>query len=240
MRSTVLLRSTRPRRARLLAGVAAAPAALVLLAGCGTYETMGGEGSGEPGTSTGGDEAGEEGVVSEGEEVTPSATTEVALRDAEGAGVGTVYLTETDTAQGAGVEVRVEATDLTPGFHGFHVHTTGLCEPDSADPADPSTTGAFLSAGGHLAAEDQDHGDHTGDLPSLLAGEDGAAEMTVVTTSFTLDDLADADGSAFMVHDGPDNFANIPERYAPDGPDETTLKTGDSGDRIACGVVEAS
>jgi superoxide dismutase, Cu-Zn family len=47
----------------------------------------------------------------------------------------------------------------------------------------------------------------------------------------------DDEGTAVMVHAGPDNFANIPERYAPNGPDADTLKTGDSGDRIACGVV---
>jgi Cu-Zn family superoxide dismutase len=42
-----------------------------------------------------------------------------------------------------------------------------------------------------------------------------------------------------MVHAGPDNFANIPERYAPAGPDEMTRSTGDSGGRIACGVVKS-
>jgi superoxide dismutase, Cu-Zn family len=40
------------------------------------------------------------------------------------------------------------------------------------------------------------------------------------------------------VHSGRDNFANIPERYAPGGPDEMTRNTGDAGARIACGPVE--
>jgi Cu-Zn family superoxide dismutase len=42
-----------------------------------------------------------------------------------------------------------------------------------------------------------------------------------------------------MVHAGADNFANIPERYAPGGPDEDTLETGDSGGRVACGEIDA-
>ena len=50
--------------------------------------------------------------------------------------------------------------------------------------------------------------------------------------------LLDVDGSAIIVHSDADNFAHIPERYAEDGPDEDTLKTGDAGDRTACGVVE--
>ena len=50
-------------------------------------------------------------------------------------------------------------------------------------------------------------------------------------------DLRDADGSAVMVHAGPDNFANIPARYAAAGPDQMTLDTGDSGARVVCGTI---
>jgi hypothetical protein len=53
----------------------------------------------------------------------------------------------------------------------------------------------------------------------------------------TVEGLLDEDGSAIMVHADRDNFAHIPERYVPDGPDQTTLDTGDAGDRIACGAV---
>jgi hypothetical protein len=51
-------------------------------------------------------------------------------------------------------------------------------------------------------------------------------------------DLFDADGSAIMVHSAPDNFANIPERYGT--PDQETLDGGDSGERVACGVIMQS
>jgi Cu-Zn family superoxide dismutase len=134
----------------------------------------------------------------------------------------------------------VDVDGLPPGFHGFHVHAIGVCEPDSANPTDPSMTGDFLSAGGHLGAGESDHGEHPGDLPTLYVGASGTGSLTVVLDALTFADLTDDDGSAVMVHEARDNYANIPERYAADGPDEMTLNTGDAGGRIACGPVEGS
>jgi Cu-Zn family superoxide dismutase len=156
------------------------------------------------------------------------------LVDAEGAEVGTVTLSEAES----GTRVSVEAAGLPPGFHGFHIHAVGVCEPDSVSPSDPSMTGDFLSAGGHLGAGEAEHGRHAGDLPSLYISQSGAGNLTAVTDAFTVADLTDDDGSAVMVHAGPDNFANIPERYAPAGADPMTRATGDAGGRIACGPVE--
>lgn len=170
----------------------------------------------------------------------PSATESpevtVTLQDPDGQEVGTVSMTSVD----AGTEVSVAASGLEPGFHGLHVHEVGLCEPGSASPSDPSTTGDFLSAGGHVGVGDSDHGTHPGDLPSLHVTEAGEASLTTVTDAFTPTELVDGDGdgSAVMVHSGADDFANVPERYAPGGPDQDTLDTGDSGSRVACGVVE--
>ncbi|MFC8190649.1 superoxide dismutase family protein [Cellulomonas sp. NPDC057328] len=127
---------------------------------------------------------------------------------------------------------------MDPGFYALHVHTTGLCDPESSPPDDPSRTGAFLSAGGHLGSDEDQHPEHAGDLPSLYVQADGTGQLETVTDRLTDTDLFDDDGSAVMVHAGHDNFANIPERYAPEGPDEETLGTGDAGDRLACGVVE--
>ena len=156
------------------------------------------------------------------------------LLDPGGAEVGTVTLAE----EGSGTRVTVRADGLPPGFHAFHVHAVGLCEPDSPSPKDPSMTGDFLSAGGHLGAGESDHGEHAGDLPSLYVGESGTGELSAVTDGLTVADLTDDDGSAVMVHAGRDNFANVPERYAPGGPDQMTRDTGDAGGRIACGTVE--
>lgn len=113
---------------------------------------------------------------------------------------------------------------VTPGFHGFHVHAVGKCEGP-----------AFTTAGGHFAAPGQTHGAHAGDLPPLLVNGDGTASAAFETDRFTLAQLRDADGSALIIHAGPDNFANIPPRYGT--PDQETLNTGDSGARAACGVI---
>ena len=156
------------------------------------------------------------------------------LVDPAGEEVGSVSFSEAE----GGTEVSVQVTGLPPGFHGLHVHAVGVCEPDSANPTDPSMTGDFLSAGGHLGAGESDHGAHRGDLPSLYVTGSGTGSLTAVTDALTLADLTDEDGSAVMVHEGPDNYANVPERYAPGGPDQMTRNTGDAGGRIACGPVE--
>ena len=122
------------------------------------------------------------------------------------------------------VTVAGRVRGLTPGFHGFHIHAVGQCQgPD------------FTTAGGHLITADPRHGAHTGDLPSLLVNADGTASAAFETDRFSIAQLRDANGSAVMVHAGPDNFANIPPRYG--APDQVTLDTGDSGGRVACGVV---
>jgi superoxide dismutase, Cu-Zn family len=144
------------------------------------------------------------------------------LMDAAGRKVGVVWMRE--DRRGDVVHITAGVRDLPPGFHGFHIHTTGRCDPPT-----------FVSAGGHFNPGGATHGAHAGDLPSLLVNQDGTATLATATDRFTIADLRDADGSAVMVHSGPDNFANIPARYG--GPDQETLNTGDSGSRMACGVV---
>lgn len=157
------------------------------------------------------------------------------LQDPAGASRGEAVLTFAE--DGGGTTIEISVSGLEPGPHGFHVHKTGRCEADSPDPTDPTKTGDFLSAGGHLAAEGQTHGAHDGDLPSLIAGDDGTARLTTTSTRLLAEDVLDGDGSALMVHALPDNFGNVPERYAPTGPDETTAKTGDAGARVACAAL---
>ena len=152
-------------------------------------------------------------------------TLTVALENVNGATVGRVVLSQR-TARSP-VDVRASVRRLRPAFHGFHVHAVGRCEPPT-----------FASAGGHLKAADEVHGAHAGDLSSLLVKRNGTATLRLTTDRFALADLRDADGSAVVVHAERDNFANIPPRYAANGADATTLDTGDSGARLACGEIQ--
>jgi Cu-Zn family superoxide dismutase len=171
-------------------------------------------------------------VLGIGSEASPAAGARRAasarLTDAAGNHVGTVKFTP---GPGGGTAVRLSAEGLTTGFHGFHVHAVGQCVPP------------FTSAAGHLNPTAAPHGDHAGDMPPLLVAQDGTAKAWFTTDRFTVPDLMDSDGSAVIVHAGPDNLANIPTRYHSHtydvfGPDQDTLATGDAGGRVACGVVQ--
>ena len=79
-------------------------------------------------------------------------------------------------------------------------------------------------------------------MPVLFANGAGTVDTTFRTDNFTVTEIVDAagDGSAVIVHASPDNFANIPSRYAAEGvsgPDTATASTGDSGARQRCGLV---
>jgi len=144
------------------------------------------------------------------------------LRNTSGTVVGVVHLsTEADGK----ILVRVSTSGLAPGFHGFHIHTAGICD----------AAGGFVSAGGHFNPGDATHPSHAGDQPVLLVNADGTAWVRFATDRYELADLFDADGSAFIVHASPDNYANV-TRYGT--PDSTTLATGDAGSRVACGVIK--
>lgn len=125
-------------------------------------------------------------------------------------------------ADGAGVRLDIAATGLPAGTHAIHLHTTGRCEgPD------------FASAGGHLNPSGRRHGSrapggaHLGDLPNLVASTPGggAALSTGIdgNRDRVLADIFDADGTAVVIHAGLDDYLTDP--------------AGNSGARIACGVL---
>ena len=132
--------------------------------------------------------------------------------------VGTATLTD----DGGQVRLTVEAKGLTPGPHGIHVHAVGKCEAPG-----------FNSAGGHHNPLGKKHGltspdgAHAGDLPNLEADASGQARYEARTDRLTLSDgptsVFDADGSAVVIHASAD--------------DQQTDPTGNSGGRVACGVI---
>ena len=156
----------------------------------------------------------------------PSGAATATLQTVDGRVVGMVTFTQL----GGHVLVDVTVNGLPPGFHGFHVHAVGVC--------DPATN--FTSAAGHLNPGGRAHADHAGDQPSLYVLADGSGALNFWTDRYAVSDLFDADGSALIVHALPDNFANIPARYAPNGPDQMTLDTGDAGGRLACGEISVT
>ncbi|CAJ1580330.1 superoxide dismutase[Cu-Zn] [[Mycobacterium] wendilense] len=179
----------------------------------------------------------------------PTTTTETApqgdqltaqLRTADGTPVAEATFDFADGFATVTVET-VTAGILTPGFHGMHLHAVGQCEPDSVSPTG-GPPGNFNSAGGHFHLPDSGH-PASGDLVPLQVRADGSARVQTTTDAFTAQDLLDADGTALIIHEGPDNFAHIPPRYTIDGtpgPDQETLDTGDAGARFACGVIEGN
>lgn len=176
------------------------------------------------------------------------------LNNTEGVRIGTVdFWADSQcvtrvVAKIGSFNLRGEESGLSEGFHGFHIHSQGNCDRTATDAEGNSSP--FFTAGGHWNPDDRNHGNHRGDLPPLLATTAGLARANVLTDRFTTNRLLDEDGSAVIVHQGPDNLAHVPatdadenERYhshASDtmGPDADTLATGDGGSRFACGVVK--
>lgn len=140
------------------------------------------------------------------------------LKNAAGATVGTANLTQV----GGVVRIVLEAKGLTPGLHGVHVHAVGKCDPPD-----------FNSAGPHFNPANKQHGalnpqgSHAGDLPNLNVGADGTGRLETATEQIVLgtgtSSVWDTDGSALIIHAAPDDFKTDP--------------TGNSGARIACGVL---
>lgn len=165
------------------------------------------------------------------------------LRNADNAVIGEVVFKGSGRhAERVEVEIWLPAQGTTgttaPGlgaFHGLHVHAVGTC------------TAPFTSAGGHWNLDTtKRHGNHTGDLPSVLVGPDGRASAEFETHRFDVSGLFDSDGSAVVLHAGVDNFGNVPittGKY--EDPNDWydaatgTGNTGDAGSRYGCGEVEA-
>lgn len=143
------------------------------------------------------------------------------LVDEKGSGAPVGQVTISESAYG--LVFTPKLAGLTPGVHGFHVHTNPDCAPGEKD----GKRGPALAAGGHYDPKKTDrHGTpwgdgHLGDLPPLFVDADGNANQPVLAPRLK---MADMKGRALMVHAGGDNHADHP---AP---------LGGGGGRVACGV----
>ncbi|MEX1195715.1 MAG: superoxide dismutase family protein [Dehalococcoidia bacterium] len=147
-----------------------------------------------------------------------SATAE--LKNASGQVVGSAQFSQ----DASGVVLVKASFSGVEGAHGMHIHTVGKC--DAPD---------FTSAGGHFNPTGKKHGllnadgPHAGDLPEITVSSAGAGSLETTTNRISLTtgatSIFDADGSALVIHAGHD--------------DQVTDPTGNSGARLACGLIVA-
>jgi superoxide dismutase, Cu-Zn family len=147
----------------------------------------------------------------------------VAMMGSDGRTIGQATLVG---ITGGGVRVDLTLSGLTPGEHGIHFHETGSCQAPG-----------FESAGGHLNPRGRQHGlenpqgPHAGDMLNLTADPDGN-----VATSFTAQNVSlDEGDEAFLLRSGGTALVIHADRD-----DQRTDPSGNSGDRIACGVIARS
>ena len=148
------------------------------------------------------------------EDVGLTATAEMSSPD--GSRMGSVAFRQTPH----GVLVFADVSNLAPGWHGFHIHTTGACTPD------------FGAAGDHFNPTNVEHGHdnvggvHAGDLPNIHSGNDTSAKAHYFTDAVTLasgadHSLFDEDGSAVIIHEKPDSYQ----------------QDAGAGGRASCGII---
>ena len=137
-----------------------------------------------------------------------------AIVNSAGQTIGSARMWETP----GGVTFRIAASGLPHGLHGIHVHAVGRCDPAK-----------FTTAGPHWSPVTRQHGfnnpqgPHAGDLPNVSVASNGVLSEAVTLPGASFAGLMDGDGSALVIHAGQDDYRTDP--------------SGNSGDRIACGVI---
>jgi Cu-Zn family superoxide dismutase len=143
----------------------------------------------------------------------------VEMRDGHGKTVGTLTIAPHSNG---GVRFTGRLTDVPPGVHGIHIHEFGKC--DAPD---------FKSAGAHFSPSGKQHGKfnpqgwHEGDIGNVRIDPNGSAEVSMINEGVTLaagpNSLLKPGGTSLVLHADPDDLKTDP--------------SGNSGDRIACGII---
>ena len=146
-------------------------------------------------------------------------TASASLEARSGSGVSGVV---SFSARGDKVYVDARVSGLTPGEHGFHVHEVGDCSAADA-----------MSAKGHFNPAGKPHGHHdggerhAGDMPNLRADAAGNASYAGELNQLSLgNDANGIIGRSVVIHADPDDYKSQP--------------AGNSGKRVACGVIRAA
>jgi len=121
------------------------------------------------------------------------------------------------TPSASGVVVLVTVQDASPGEHGVHIHEKGDC-------SDPAAT----SAGGHFNPNSGAHHGgpntpvrHGGDLGNMKVNSLGGGLLVVAVSDLSMENVV---GRSVIVHEKVDDLQTDP--------------AGNSGARIACGVLQ--